>query len=289
MQRKRAPPRRTAPRRYAPRRRFIGKRVPRYTRRYSRYPSRVKGPSLPPKRFSQSRDWVLNENNTWAVQIDKTVPFDDYEDTSVTPSVTVPGVRQFATHKLQLPVYGGRTWQRQGNRIYMHGFRFTFKLHSQWTGNPSWLDGELHMAVIQQRDPVAFNMSPSFSSPIGAASNNDLTFQYFTDKTIRRSDAIKGKLRNPDYGVITHRKFYITKKLQNENRWFNKDVQFYLPIKKMIAFENTNEDYGTKPFHVMFWWVPHTNKHELSTVTGEQKHIYVDDFRYAMYFKNTQG
>lgn len=283
MQRKRR-----APRRPLRRRRVYGKRSTRRNyRRYSRYPRRVKGPALPPKRFSNTRVWNKS-GQEYAFRVDKSVPFDTYTDSA---SQQIQGVRQSNSHKMEFPIMGDNPWQREGNRIFIHGLRLTFKIHSEWTSMPSWQDGEIHMALVQFNHPgldQTYIIDPSFSCPIGAGTNDVQQNQYLSSDTIGRADAIRGKLRHPDYNVITHRKFYVTKKLSTENRWFNKDVQFYLPIKKSVAFQSNSDTFSTKPFQILMWYIPHSNRHEASTVTDDQKYIYVDNFRYVWYFKNIQ-
>jgi hypothetical protein len=286
---------RRSPRRPLRRRRFYGKRsIPRRTRRYSRYPRRVAGPGVPVKRFSRSNDWQQSGSDTFAFQVEKDVPFDTYVDnTDPANPVTVTGVRQYATHKIKFPDAGDDTWTRRGNRFFVHGIRFTMKLWTMWSANPSWQNGEIHFALVQARDSNSFispsSLQPTFSAPIGEPSNDDGRTVSFTDHSIMRPDAIKGKLRNTDYNVITHRKFYATKKLSTENRWFTKDIQFYLPIKKSFAFlDSLHDDYSTKPLYVMLWYVPHSNKHEALGLPADQRYLTVDNFRYSIYFKNTQ-
>jgi hypothetical protein len=164
-------------------------------------------------------------------------------------------------------------------------------MNTQWTNQPSWQDGEIHMALVQFNSPGldhTYIIDPSFSCPIGNGTNDTLQYQVLSSETISRADAIKAKLKSPDYNVITHRKFYTTRKLSTENRWFNKDVQFYLPVKKSVAFQSNTDTYATKPFQILLWYVPHSNRHEATSVNDDQKYLTVDQFKYVWYFKNIQ-
>jgi hypothetical protein len=249
-QRKRASRRRTARRTYGRYQRRSGYR--RTNRRMSRYPRRVNGPARRPARHYNT------ENLSPLINIDLNgLNFGgDVADRkhTWTPVFLSPASGQT----------GGSNEQRLGRQVYVHGFRFNLHLRTTIPATKDqWQNGHLHFALLQAHDTSVntINQQPSFSSPIGLALNDLNNFVYYDSGTLGRSDIALGKLKNSEWKVITHRKYFMgkTSSLQNEIRESEHSV--YIPIKKNVQFINANDRQGTKPFYILCWYVP-TNNHE---------------------------
>lgn len=270
--RKRRSPRRS--------RRVYGRRkITRRTyRRTSRYPRRARGPNKPPRR------------NVWQIHLGGSLsPTDPNYHKAFEFDANFnwdgnPTGRPHSSHLLQFAPEGVSIGRRLGQRIFLHGMRFSFGIHTQYSANDVsskiWQNGILHWALIQLNDQEGANADtqPTFSTPIGSVVGESLV--NFKSPYILRENATYGKLKSRDWNVITHRKFWVGYPKTNANTTFQKDIQFYIPIKKMVAFTNDLDQMGSRPFKVMMWYVPSNGiipTSRVITVSG----TYVD-----VYFKN---
>lgn len=183
---------------------------------------------------------------------------------------------------------GARNDQRLGRQIYLHGIRFNIFIKTVISAaDDSWQNGHMHFALCQANDDslLAANKKPSFSTPIGDVGNDQRDFAYIDDaasgQTVWLQDLRNGKLKNDEYKVITHRKYYIGKSSTFSNEQVACQRQFYIPIKKNIQFETNTDVIGMKPFFIMFWWVP---SNEYMQPTASDRYISVW-CRHATYFK----
>lgn len=195
-----------------------------------------------------------------------------------------PGDRTWAFHAIPITdIQGTRNDQRVGRQVFLHGIRFTMQI--QTTIAPtldSWTNGHIHFALIQALDDeiTSTNQKPTFSAPIGDPNLDPRSTIPIDDSLVSRMDIATAKLKNDEYRVITHRKYFAGKVSQLANQAVCSTRQFYIPIKKMVQFRTSSDVTGTKPFHIMVWFVPSSN------YSGETVDRFIRvNMRHATYFK----
>lgn len=251
-------------------------------RRYSKYPRRVRAPGLDIKRKSRTTEYEGNPSSEPSFRYDTSQEFD---------TETQPTGRRTAVWAVKLTdSQGGNQYQRVGTQIYVHGFRFQFYITHTFPSGPAdlWQNGCLHFALVQKHDPIETGeaLQPEFSAPIGAPTNDTKDTVAYNDYSITRNDIIFGKLRSSQYNVITHRKFYVTRSNEQQHPIFEKNIQFYIPIKKRVAFESDADHYGMKPFYMMMWYVPINQENADAMSSEEIKYVDVNDVKHVTYFKS---
>lgn len=265
-QRKRATRRRTARRTYGRYRRYANRKRP---QRVSRYARRAAGPARRPARHYNT---------------DLLDPMLSFDLLNLNFGGT-PGDRKYSWNSLFLfdsTPTGVANDQRLGRQCYVHGFRFHLHFRTQIPDTASeWQNGNFHFALLQANDTSvnSINQKPSFSCPIGVRANDLSNFVYYDSGNLSRSDIALGKLKNSEWRIITHRKYFIGKKSADQNTLREYETEFYIPIKKNVQFINTTDRQGTKPFYILCWYVPTNNHKEVSSRT-------VNSWcRYVTYFK----
>jgi hypothetical protein len=180
---------------------------------------------------------------------------------------------------------GVRNDQRLGRQIFLHGLRFNLqiqtKIDTTWS---EWQNGHIHFALCQATDDsfLEEDKKPTFSTPIGAATNDLKDFASIDQNDIGVQDLRYGKLKNDEYKVITHRKYFAGKMNSFGNDEVCSTRQFYIPIKKNIIFDNAADQYGQRPFFLLVWYVP-TNNYKEPLDRGDRI-VYVNA-RHSAYFK----
>lgn len=182
-------------------------------------------------------------------------------------------------------IQGTRNDQRLGRQVYLHGFRFTVATGTDISAAyDNWQNGHYHFALCQAVDDsfLTGSMKPTFSSPIGDPTNDQKSFVPYDDPTLDAIDVRKGKLKNDEYRVITHRKYFVGKNNSFQPEKQDRTYQFYIPIKKNIQFETNLDQQGLKPFFLLLWYVPDNGVKE-DALMGERKATIV--VRHTAYFK----
>lgn len=251
-------------------------------RRYSKYPRRVRAPGLDLKRKSRTIEYEGSPASEPSYRYDTSQEFDTESQATG---------RRTAVWAVKISDWeGAQQWQRLGTQIYVHGFRFQFNITHTFPSGPAefWQNGCLHFALVQKHDPAESGevIQPEFSVPIGPASNDTKDTVGYNDYSIKRNDVIFGKLRSSQYNVITHRKFYVTRRNDQDHPIFEKNIQFYIPIKKRVAFEGDSDHYGMKPFYIMMWYVPLNTENADVMSSDEIKYVDVNDLKHVTYFKS---
>lgn len=248
---KRAPRRRTARRTYGRR------RVRKPVMRTSRYARRASGPARRPARHYHSEEVTLLDFDNKLLNFGGS-PSD--RKSTWTQMTLVENSTQ-----------GGNNDQRIGRHIYIHGFRFSLQLRTIIPDTLSkWQNGYIHFALVQQNDldvptSPANYQQPTFSSPIGTSANDVNNIVLYDNSQCTRSDIAVAKLKNPDWRVITHRKFFLGKTTAIQNEQVERDIQFYIPIKKTMQFSSGADTRGTKPFNIITWYVPTNSELDANT------------------------
>lgn len=188
---------------------------------------------------------------------------------------------------LMTDIQGTRNDQRLGRQIFLHGIRFTLEMFTEiQSQRDSWTNVHIHCAVVQALDDEVgpSNQKPTFSTPIGDHANDIENVVPIDNSSIIAADVRYGKLKNDEWKVITHRKYFLGKLSQLGNEQIVNTKQFYLPIKKSIQFDNASDQYGTKPFYIMIYFTP-TNNYKEPAIDGDRE-IKVKA-RHSCFFKTT--
>jgi hypothetical protein len=168
--------------------------------------------------------------------------------------------------------------------VYLHGIKFNIAIDTliPATTAGNWQNGHIHFALVQLKDhsPSTASQKPTFSAPIGDSTNDSLMIVPYDSSTISLTDIQCAKLRNPEWNVITHRKYFVGKRSSTSNTAIQSSRTFYVPIKKNVEFRADSFTAGTKPFAVLFWYVP-----DNQVIVGSARTVKVY-LRYSTFFRN---
>lgn len=184
-----------------------------------------------------------------------------------------------------MPAYGSNINARDTQSIYVHGLDIDFTFHNTDTpesGSPI----EVHWALIQGNADTFEDGTPfrDFFRDYDITSvDRGLDFQNLAINNAWDGRYLSNPINSHKYKTIFHKRFWLdpssnisgTYPLQR-SRWMRR-FNFYVPMKKVINFDDVGDNVGNNPLSFVIWWM-HPAIQDHTTDLGNDSLCYTFNF-----------